>query len=69
METLATVEVLATEEECSAGQLVTSGPQEVMVTKVEETSVTVTLAAALTAAKIAAKEATVENCIAKDEVG
>lgn len=53
METLALV----------AGQSVTSGPQEVMVTKVEDKSVTVVALEAETAATAAAKIATVENCI------
>lgn len=55
------VAFLAAEEDILAGQLVTSGPQEVMVTKVEEWSVTVTAAMAE-----AAKRATVANCITKD---
>ena len=59
------VQLDGAEEECSlAGQLVTSGPQEVMVTKVEETSVSVTVAEA--AATEAAMIATVENCITSD---
>lgn len=66
METLALVELVATTEVDLAGQLVTSEAQEVMVTKVEETSVLVTTDAAETAAEAAAITATVENCIAKD---
>lgn len=54
------------EEECLAGHSVTSGPQEVMVTKVEETSVAVVVAA-LTEATAAAKIATVVNCIVLSE--
>lgn len=49
------------------GQLVTSGPQEVMVTKVEETSVSVVTFKAETEATAAATIATVENCIVERE--
>lgn len=45
------------------GQLVTVGPQEVMVTMVEERSVLVVTLKADTEAAAAAKIATVENCI------
>lgn len=64
----------ATEEdgaaECLAGQEVTSGPQEVMVSKVEWRSVSVTTEAeeAETAATKAAAEKTVENCIVNDRL-
>lgn len=51
-----------------SGQSVTSGPQEVMVTKVWETSVTVALAEAETAAEAAAKIARVENCIVNERL-
>ena len=56
------METLAEADGLAAGQSVTSGPQEVMVTKVEETSVSVTLAAE-TEAATAAATTTVENCI------
>jgi hypothetical protein len=49
-------------EVCLAGQSVTDSSQEVMVTTVEETSVSVKVAAEAMAA-VAAKMATVENCI------
>lgn len=47
---------------CLAGQSVTDSSHEVIVTKVEETSVSVKVAAEAIAA-VAAKKATVENCI------
>lgn len=56
------METGATEDTCLAGQLVTSGPQEVMVTKVEVDSVLVRVEA-LTEATTAAMVAKVENCI------
>lgn len=49
---------------CSAGQSVTVEAQEVTVTKVDETSVSVKVSADTAAAK--ARMATVENCIAKE---
>ena len=58
------MELAATDEEATAevaGQSVTSEPHEVIVTKVEDESVSVTVAAETKAAE--AKMATVENCI------
>lgn len=49
-----------------AGQSVTSEPQEVMVTRVEDSSVTVTSAA--TRAAAAANKVTVENCIVNERL-